>query len=138
MTRLAYIEIGGKDYPMLYSLAAEKVVAQKHGSLEKFFTSLEKGEEHEIVSEIIWVLELLMRQGCAYKNFFEANVPIPENAPVIDGKYVSPSAEMIEVGIAFCNLTDIKDKIIEAIVGAKKPSIKTEEVGEKTKNVATT
>lgn len=34
MSRISYIEIGGKKYPLSFSLMAQKSIASKHGTLE--------------------------------------------------------------------------------------------------------
>ena len=85
MKRLTYIEIVGKIYPMSFSLMATKKIAQKYGSVKDFLKNINtEGSEEKTISVISEVLELLISQGCAYKNYFEKDVPAPDNAPIIE------------------------------------------------------
>ena len=118
MDRTTYIDIGGKKYPMRFSLGASIQMGKKYGSLVDMQKSMQESTLDKQIETIMWILELLIKQGCAYKNLFETNVPIPEDAPVEDGKYIPPSREAMEIGI---DLLEAKDKIYACMgVGSKR------------------
>lgn len=118
MDRTTYIDIGGKKYPMRFSLGASIQIGKKYGSLVDMQKSMQESTLDKQIETIMWILELLIKQGCAYKNLFETNVPVPEDAPVEDGKYIPPSREAMEIGI---DLLEAKDKIYACMgVGSKR------------------
>ena len=118
MDRTTYIDIGGKKYPMRFSLGASIQIGKKYGNLVDMQKSMQESTLDKQIETIMWILELLIKQGCAYKNLFEANVPIPEDAPIEDGKYIPPSREAMEIGI---DLLEAKDKIYTCMgVGGKR------------------
>lgn len=118
MDRTTYIDIGGKKYPMRFSLGASIQIGKKYGNLVEMQEAMQESTLDKQIETIMWMLELLIKQGCAYKNLFEADVPIPEDAPVEDGKYVPPSQEAMEIGI---DLLEAKEKIYTCMgVGSKR------------------
>ena len=86
MDRIQTIEIGRKEYPMIMSLTATEQINKKFGSIEKMLEKM--GNQEEMGDTFAEVLELLIRQGCEYKNVFESDLPQEENAPVVYGKYI--------------------------------------------------
>lgn len=138
MDRTVYINIGGKEYPMRFSLGASKAISQKFGSMEKMADKMQGTDEVEAIDSIIWILELFIRQGCAYKNLFEKNVPASKNAPVDNGEYVPLNAEAIELGIDLMGLKDVKEKIYATITGGEYRKIDAEAKNDAEKNAETT
>ena len=137
MDRTVYINIGGKEYPMRFSVGASKALCQKYGSLIKMADKITGKQVSENTEEsldaISWIVELLIKQGCAYKNLFEADLPIPENAPVVDGKYTPPTKEMLEVGLGIWELTELQQKIFETMGAGNKREIEAEAKEKKSK-----
>lgn len=137
MDRTVYINIGGKEYPMRFSLAASRAISEKYGSMKKMSERMSgnggESSEAETFDVMAEITEILIRQGCAYKNFFEADMPIPENAPVENGKYVPISKEGIEIGLDMADMKELQGKIFQAFgVGAKR-TIEAEPKDHKTK-----
>ena len=130
MDRTTYIDIGGKQYPMRFSLGATIQIGEKYGDLTKMSEYLTKSEDLKKQIEVIeWILELLIKQGCAYKNLFEKDVPVPDDAPVDEeGKYIPPDKEMLELGI---DIIEAKEKIFECIGKGSRRQIETKEKKEK-------
>lgn len=122
MERCTYIEIAGRSYPMTFSLGATKRIVAKYGSTEKMKKALNaKGEEDKKLDLVTEMLELLISQGCAYKNYFEKDLPVPENAPIINGKWEPVPKEIIEIAIGITDVDEIVEKISECInTGNKK------------------
>lgn len=104
MRRITTIEINGKEYPMNFSVGATMAIEEKYGSINKFETiiaSSNDGEEQGAISKsleaVSFLLAALIAQGCKYKNDFESGMPIPENAPVVNGEWVPLTQEQIKV-----------------------------------------
>lgn len=133
MDRTAYLNIAGKEYPMRFSLGASIAMSKRFGSLEKMTEELDGEDESKTMEDLVWITELMIKQGCAYKNLFEKDVPTSDNAPVKDGKYIPLTADEIEVGLSVMDLGELKDKIHATVFIGKRTDIKTE-----TKNAVTT
>lgn len=136
MDRTVYIEIAGKQYPMRFSVGASIAITKKFGSLQKMANNLKRGDdvdEEKAFETIIWMAEVLIRQGCAYKNLFEPDLPLPENAPVKDGKYIPITAEDLEIALDMADMGEITQKIFAAIGSGNKKEIhaKEKETGKK-------
>ena len=136
MDRTVYIEIAGKQYPMRISVGASIAITKKYGSLQNMANNLKRGDdvdEEKAFETIIWMAEVLIRQGCAYKNLFEPDLPLPENAPVKDGKYIPITAEDLEIALDMADMGEITQKIFAAIGSGNKKEIhaKEKETGKK-------
>lgn len=137
MDRTTYIEIAGKQYPMRFSVGASIAITKKFGSLQKMADNLKSEDgvdEAKTFETIIWMTETLIRQGCAYKNLFESDLPIPEGAPVENGKYMPITAEKLEIGIDVADLGEITKKIFAAIGSGERKEIQTQEKENSKKN----
>lgn len=121
MGKIVYVNIVGKSYPMSFSLGASKKIIEKYGSAEKMKVQLKKSDDVKKIDMISEVLELLIAQGCAYKNYFEKDIPAPKNAPVIEGKWVPISKEILEIAVGVNDMEDLAEKIEECVsFGSKK------------------
>lgn len=138
MNRIVYIEIVGKEYPMSFSLMAARKIAEKNGNVEKMLESVRNdgGTTPTVVDSLVDILELLISQGCAYKNYFEKDVPVKENDPVIDGKWTPLPREALEIAVSISELDRIADKIAECIKGSQKKEIEAKEIPYKGKEEA--
>lgn len=125
MDRTVYIKIAGKEYPMRFSLGASKALCEKFGSLNAMAGKI-SGDKAEDFEAIVWIVALLIRQGCAYKNIFEPEVPAPENAPVKDGKYIAISQEDLEVALEVKDLKEILEKVFATMGKGQKETIEAE------------
>ena len=127
MSRITYIELAGKKYPLIFSLAASKAISAKFGGIDKIGELLSSGNigDREIEA-ISFLVTVLIKQGCAYKNMFEADLP-PEPGARHDGeKYISLSQEEVETCIALNEAGIIVEKITECINGSSQTEIETE------------
>ena len=124
MNRISYMEIAGKQYPLSFSLGATKAISKRFGSTEKMISVLTeiKDVDENTIDDLSFIIEALIKNGCEYMNIFCKNDPVPENAPVEDGKYIPLSAHEIEVGIQISECGDI----ISAISGCMSKSQETE------------
>lgn len=132
MGKINYIEIAGKEYPMSFSMMAAKKIAEKHGSLEKALNEVQGETTTKGIDTLTDIIELLIAQGCAYKNYFERDIPAPENAPVIDGKWEAMPREVLDIALTIADLPELTEKLYECIGVGKQKEIETSEVeGEK-------
>lgn len=138
MNRIVYIEIVGKEYPMSFSLMAAKKIAEKNGNVEKLLEGVKNdgGTTPAVVDSLVDILELLISQGCAYKNYFEKDVPVKESDPVIDGKWTALPREALEIAVSISEIDQIADKISECINGGQKKEIEAKEIPSKGKEEA--
>lgn len=121
MNRITYVKIAGKSYPMSFSLGASKKIIEKYGSAQKMQTAMKKSDDVEKLSIVTDMLALLIAQGCAYKNYFEKDIPAPDDAPIIDGKWTPLPAEVIEIALGVMDVAEVTQKIEECIsIGSKK------------------
>lgn len=135
--KMEFVEIGGKQYPLRFGIGAARAMSEKFGSLEKMADLFNELSESEIIGILIWLLEVLIGQGCAYKNIFEADLPIPEDAPVKDGKYMPPTPEEIEVGLEITNMAKLQEIIFSTIASGSKKKVETKTKGKDAKNAET-
>ncbi|MFR6139949.1 MAG: hypothetical protein ACLUIY_09085 [Dorea longicatena] len=98
---------------------------------------MDKIQSKEMTEEAITmigdVLELLISQGCAYKNLFEKDVPTKEDDPVIEGKWVPLPKEALEIGIQLRDMDAIADAIVECIDAGQEKEV--EEIEDDSKNM---
>ena len=137
---ISYLEIAGKRYPMSFSLGAQKAIVARYGGMECLGDLRGRGLDEQDMDMLIWMTELLIAQGCAYKNYFEKDIPAPKDAPVdADGKWVPLPAEAIEVGITeLGGLAVLVKSILQCIGTSKKQEVEAEPVEGAVKNAETT
>lgn len=123
MDRTVYITIAGKNYPMRNSLGASKKISEKFGGFDKISKGIDKASDEKKLEMFIGILEILIAQGCAYKNLFEANMPAPDDAPVVCGKYVPMSADDLEIALGMDDADMIMEKITECFNSGQKKTI---------------
>lgn len=129
MSRIVYVKIAGKDYPMSFSLGASKKIMEKYGGAEKMKASLDKAKDAKKIDMVTELLELLIAQGCAYKNYFEKDIPVPDNAPVIEGKWTPLPREAIEIAVGVYDVEELSDKIAECVSAGSKKEVETKAIG---------
>ena len=126
MSKTVYIEVAGKEYPMRFSIAAAKAISEEFGSLDKLSEALSGAGEADTLDNVLWVVALLIQQGCAYKNLFEKDQPVPETAPVEKGKYVPLDKEQLEVGLDILSLAGMQDKIYQTVGAGQQQTVETQ------------
>lgn len=133
---LSYLKIAGKNYPLSFSLGAQKAIIAKYGDMKGLDVFSKEEVTVENIDMLVWVTELFIAQGCAYKNYFEKDVPVPEDSPVDkDGKWVPIPAEAIEIGITqLGGLQDIIKAVAMCIGASSRQEIETEPTEEAVKN----
>lgn len=115
MNRIVEIEIAGKKYPLSFSLGAAKKIANKYGSLEKAFNKMTTAKEttSEMLESLVFILSVLIKQGCDYMRIFE-------------GAEIKPiSEEEIENVISISDIERIANAVIAAMNSSQKKEIET-------------
>lgn len=97
MSKMTYIEIAGREYPMHFSIAAAKEITERFGDLEKMADAFSSGITGDTLQNILWMIELLIKQGCAYKNLFDQDKLVPENAVVVNKKWKTFETDMLGI-----------------------------------------
>lgn len=163
MERCIFVEIAGKQYPMSFSLGATKRIIGKFGSTQNMMKKLKKvqkpdnpenpGEAKpdnpenqeeknmelserdslEALETISFILEVLIAQGCAYKNYFEKDLPAPVNAPIEDGKWIPLPKEALDIAIQIADTKKIVEKISECVNQGSKKKIEAKAAGKNPK-----
>lgn len=124
MERCVYVTIGGKEYPMCFSLGSAKRIGEKFGGFKKMQSLMsDKTDDLKKLDAFFDILEILIAQGCAYKNAFESTLPYPERAPVKDGKYVPISKEMMELVVTPDEAQDFAEKIKMCMENGSKKTV---------------
>lgn len=133
MGRIVNVMIAGKSYPMSFSLGASKKIIEKYGSAEKMKSSLDKAKDTQKIDMVTELLELLIAQGCAYKNYFEKDMPAPENAPIIEGKWTPITKDVLEIAVGVYDVEELSEKITECIGKGSKKEVETKSEGKNAK-----
>jgi hypothetical protein len=104
--RSAVITIGGKDYELLLTTRATKVIAKRYGGLEQLGDKLMKSEHFEAaLDEFVYLITLLANQPIAIHNLWNAETLKP---------YLTE--EMVELLTSPLDLASYKNAITEAMV----------------------
>ena len=129
MSRIVYAKIAVKSYPMSFSLGASKKIIGKYGSAEKMKSALEKSKDTDKIDLVTEMIELLTAQGCAYMNYFEKDMPKPDDAPIVDGKWTALPRDVIEIAVGISDVDELVEKITECIDGGSKKEVETRAEG---------
>lgn len=144
MERCIYVEIAGKQYPMSFSLGATKKIIGRFGSTKNMLEKIKNNEKEELKEDmerdglealetISFILEILIAQGCAYKNYFEKDLPAPVNAPIENGSWTPIPKEMLDIAIQITDTKEIVEKISECVKQGSKKKIEAKANGKNQK-----
>lgn len=129
--RVFYGKIGGKYYPMVFSLGAKKQLKTIKKTIDPFLkfqkTDLKKLSEDEQLEALSGMAdylsvtaEILISQGAAYKNRFESNFRVRNNSAVDEnGIWQRISAEDILLILQDDEIKPLNDQIIKCLTSAK-------------------
>ena len=122
--RSAVIVIGGKDYELLLTTRATKLIAKRYGGLEELGDKLLKTENFELaLDEFVYLITLLANQPIAIHNLWN-----PENTkPFL-------TEEAVELLTSPLDLASYKNAITEAMLKGTARNIVSE--SDETKNAA--
>lgn len=122
MNRITEVELAGSKYPLNFSAKAARLVADRYGDLSKVSKAFENKSISEAMTELIWLLALLMEQGAAYKK-------------LIDNEEVRRFTEdELEVVIGIVDISDLKTTLFASMLAGTKQTV---EVADEKNAVAT-
>ena len=114
MKRITEFEIGGRSYPLNFSVKAAELFAERYGDVSEIGKAFEGENTAQMLSEFTWILFVLIEQGCLYKNLVEnANL----NAPTFDD---------LKVIIGLQDLFIRRDELMRAIVSGMETTVEAE------------
>lgn len=130
MNRITFIEIGGRSFPLSFSLGMLRSISSKFGSFNKIEDAMSKIDDElteESIDVISYLVYILIKQGALYCNTFGNGQPLPDNiAKDEKGKILALSQEEVEVGLSIDGIEDAMKSISEAMAGASKKEIEIE------------
>ena len=74
MNRITEFELGGKRYPLNFSVAAARKIDEEYGGFEKLNGVFAWESVESALKDCFWTLRLLMEQGAAYQRIFGGEV----------------------------------------------------------------
>lgn len=128
---VVFFPIQGLYYPMVYSYAAKRQIAENGEmliNLQQAKEALDQGSDlekirnsAEIINAVTTFAEILIKQGCTYMNVFCKNYKIRENSAVNEkGVWKPISKDYIEAGIIDDeDFQELAKKIISLIANSK-------------------
>lgn len=124
MGKCVFVTIGGKEYPMAFSLGAVKRMGEKFGGFKKMESlTTDKMDDLKKLDAIFDILEITIAQGCAYKNVFEKDLPKNENSVIEDGKYIPITRAEMEIAVSPDEVEGIAEKIQECFSQGSKKTV---------------
>lgn len=127
MERCTYFEIAGKIYPLRMTLLAEEKIREKYGSINGMCEKM--GSEKECITTYLDVMELLIAQGCAYKNTFEKDLPAPKGSAIENGEYKALDRNHLSVALGKEDIPRVVDAIVITAGLSKKTEINAKSEG---------
>lgn len=115
-------QVAGKEYPMCMNVRATKAITARYGELRGLGDALRSYAVEKQFDEVLWLLELLLREGCALENYLHP-----------DGEALTPPpAEVLEIVFTPGDLVELKTVIFRCLalgMGREVPTEPTEDDG---------
>lgn len=124
MNRIGEIEIAGKLYPLNFSMCVAQAMAERYGCVEDVWNYIGKKSYQEMMKEFIWILSLLIEQGCKYRQ-------------LMDGESIEPlSFEKLEICMSVSEILRCRDVIMQTMVDAMSTEVEVEQIKKKAETMA--
>lgn len=140
MNRLTFIEIGGNQYPLSFSLGMLRGISKKFGSFNKVEEAMNKIEDEmteESIDVISYLIYMLIKQGVLFCNTFGKGMDLPENTPQDENGKITPlTQEEVEVGLSMGNIEEAMKAISEAMTKGAEKTLSVED-GDSKNEIAT-
>ena len=107
------VEIGGKQYPVRFTMAAMIAIQDKYGKdgSTKLFAEIEDGD----FKALTWLAALMIKQGCAYYKLMGIDDP--------DLTLEPPDEEQLAVLLGVGDLRDVMSTMMAAVTGGSKQTV---------------
>lgn len=114
MNRITEFEIAGKKYPLNFSVKAAEMIGERYGDISEIGKAFDGDNASKMLSEFVWLLSVLIDQGCAYKR-------------IVSGDDIAaPSLDDLKVIIGMQDFIARKSELMNAIVSGMKPTVEVE------------
>ena len=114
--RSALVTIGDKEYSMVLTTKATRLIASRYGGLDKLGDKLMKSEDAgRSLEEVVWIVTLLCNQGVQIHNLRCPDERQPE--------LTSDEVELLTTPL---ELASLKDAIMEAMQKGTKRNVESE------------
>ncbi|WP_418664351.1 hypothetical protein [Anaerotruncus massiliensis (ex Liu et al. 2021)] len=115
MNRITEITIGGKAYPLNFSVRAAKQATERYGDLSEVSKALiGVDKKYNPVDETVWLLETMLAEGARY-------------VKLVDGSEITtPTAEDLETLVGYYDV-ELREKLMAALFGGMETEIETED-----------
>lgn len=114
--RSASVTIGGKEYSMVLTTKATRLIASRYGGLDKLGDKLMKSEDAgQSLEEVVWIVTLLCNQGVQIHNLKHP-----------DEKEKELTSDEVELLTTPLELASLKDAIMEAMQKGTKRNVESE------------
>lgn len=115
--RKAVITLAGKEYELILTTRATKVIAKRYGGLENLGDKLMDAEHfEEAIDEIVWLITLLANQSIAIYNLWHRDEPKP-----------ALTEEEVELLTTPFDLAAYKEAIMECMYRGTKRNVDSED-----------
>ena len=114
--------VAGKEYPMCMTVRATKAITARYGELGGLGDALRSYAVEKQIDEVLWLLSLLMREGCELERYLH-----PERAAP-----TPPPAEVLEIVFTPGDLVELKTVLFRCLalgMGREVPTDPTEDDG---------
>ena len=119
--RKAVITLAGKEYELILTTRATKVIAKRYGGLENLGDKLMDAEHfEEAIDEIVWLITLLANQSIAIYNLWHKEDTKP-----------SLTEEEVELLTTPFDLAAYKEAIMECMYRGTKRNVDSEDITSK-------
>lgn len=125
MNRIVYLEMTeGERYPMVFTLTAVKAVRDRWTDIPGLFSVIKAEVQGLNFESLLFCIELLVRQGCAYMNAFLHDIPTVPGIPLTKRGFYKPIlAEQIAERIKVGKIPGLIDLIVETYEKGAKTTI---------------
>lgn len=113
--RVTELTIAGKTYPVCLSTGAAKKIADRYGDIAKVGDVLQNKPLAEALGELNWLLALLVKAGCDYKQYSE-------------GQHIEPITEdALECVLGLDDVQQLQTDVFVALTGGMKREVEVDE-----------
>lgn len=115
MNRIVYLELAENErYPMVFTLSAVRAVRDNWQDIPGLFKAVKAESQGLDFKSLLFCIETLVKQGCAYMNAFQHDMPTVPGIPLTKRGYYKPiSAEEIAARLKVGQISTLIDLIVE-------------------------
>lgn len=108
------ITVGGKAYPLNFSVKAAREITERFGDVENIFQAFQGGDLGKRMDDVVWLLALLINQGIARRNLLN------------ETQVEEVKAEDLEILLGLDDLVGIMMELLAAITAGMEQEVELE------------